>query len=55
MLVIKHFEGQLHVQFCLPALVEGNMKRNDMFVLFVAALADIFDKDIRCLGPLQVQ
>ena len=41
MLVIKHSEGQLQVQFCLPALIQGNMKRNDMFVLFFAAPGDI--------------
>jgi len=41
MLVIKHSEGQLHVQFCLPALLQGNMKRNAMFVLFFAALGDV--------------
>ena len=29
------------MQFCLPALLQGNKKRNDMFVQFSAALGDI--------------
>ena len=41
MLVMKHSEGQLHVQFCLPALSQANMKRNAMFLLFFAAMGDV--------------
>jgi hypothetical protein len=36
-----HSEGQLLVHFCLPAFLQGNMKRNAMFVLFFAALGNI--------------